>query len=175
MRVHALSAGLVALVSLLTAPDRALPPQDGARLRVEPTQENVVASRLAGTWVPDEALSERLGTRSKSSFTFEADPAVAEKIPAQFAEALEGKRVYLAGIVTERRDDTVRARGPFLLVELAGNMQVVSFRERDGEPFGDAESGIVSLAPARAGANDLLFLGGDFNNEPFRAFRRAGD
>jgi len=39
--------------------------------------------------------------------------------------------------------------------------------------MGDAESFNVMLAPARDRRNDLLFIGGDFNNQPFAAFERV--
>jgi hypothetical protein len=42
-----------------------------------------------------------------------------------------------------------------------------------GDPLGDAESFNVMLAVARDGTNDLLFIGGDFNNQPFAAYRRV--
>ena len=38
--------------------------------------------------------------------------------------------------------------------------------------MGDAESFNLILAPAKDKANDLLFIGGDFNNEPFVAYQR---
>jgi hypothetical protein len=38
--------------------------------------------------------------------------------------------------------------------------------------MGDAESFNVMLAVAKESANDLLFIGGDFNNQPFSAYER---
>ncbi|MFQ5749907.1 MAG: hypothetical protein ACE5H3_10690 [Planctomycetota bacterium] len=61
---------------------------------------------------------------------------------------------------------------PFILIEHSGNPHLVFFREREGDPMGDAESANVMLAPTRDRVNDLLLFGGDFNNEPFRAFQR---
>jgi hypothetical protein len=63
---------------------------------------------------------------------------------------------------------------PFILVGLNGNMQVVIFMARGEEPMANPESFIVQLAIANEPSNDLLLVGGDFNNEPFSAFRRAG-
>ena len=38
--------------------------------------------------------------------------------------------------------------------------------------LGDAESFNVMFAVARQRQNDLLFIGGDFNNQPFAAYAR---
>ena len=70
------------------------------------------------------------------------------------------------------------ARGtvhPFLLIAVHGNPHVLYFRERDGDPMGDGESFNLVLAPAREPASDLLFIGGDFNNQPFAAYDRQAD
>jgi hypothetical protein len=39
--------------------------------------------------------------------------------------------------------------------------------------FAPALQGEIMLAPARETENDLLFIGGDFNNQPFSAYARA--
>ena len=61
----------------------------------------------------------------------------------------------------------------FVLIEHRGNPHLVWFREAGGDPLGDAESFNVMLAPAKDTANDLLFIGGDFNNQPFSAYKRV--
>ena len=58
-------------------------------LRVHPDKENVVASRLEGTWRPHPALTQRLtGKPPKSkaeeptgAIRFESDPSVAAVVP----------------------------------------------------------------------------------------------
>ena len=161
---------VVAVVALAAASTVA-----AAELRVQPNKENVVASRLAGTWRPHAALTERLtgrppregGESPTDVIAFKADPAVAATVPAKYREFLVGKPLFMAGRMTLRGTDH-----PFLLVELHGNPHVVYFRERDGDPMGDAESFNLVVAPAKDSAKDQLFIGGDFNNQPFTAFER---
>jgi hypothetical protein len=73
----------------------------------------------------------------------------------------------MAGIMTRHNKDY-----PFILTQLFGSPHIVYFRERDGDPMGDSESFNVMLAPAENKTNDLLFIGGDFNNQPFKAYER---
>ncbi len=144
-------------------------------LEVQPDKDNVVASRLEGKWRIHPALTKRLtGTaklpRRESPYgyvSFDGDPSVAGKIPAKYDEFLAEKNIYMAGMMNWGGKDY-----PFILIQVKGNPHVVYFRERDGDPMGDAESFNVILAPARSGANDLLFIGGDFNNQPFSAYER---
>lgn len=140
-----------------------------ADVEVEPDKENVVASRLAGEWIPDVELTERLAgsTGGLASLSFTSDPEVAARVPEKYEKFLAEKRVYMAGVLK-----FPGKQHPFLLVENSGNPHVVYFRERDGDPMGDAESFNLMLAPAKQPRNDLLLVGGDFNNQPFRAFQR---
>jgi hypothetical protein len=46
-------------------------------------------------------------------------------------------------------------------------------REKNGNPMGDGESFNLVIAPAKEKGQDLLFIGGDFNNQAFAAFERA--
>ena len=61
---------------------------------------------------------------------------------------------------------------PFFLTAIHGTPRVFWFRERDGDPFGDEESFNVMLASGAGREDDLLFRGGDFNNQPFTAYKR---
>jgi hypothetical protein len=150
-----------------------------AEIKVEPDKENVVAGRLEGDWQLDAALSNRLSKNAKapaggaaiSAISFTNDPAVAAKLPAKFEKSLAKKRVYMAGMMTLKGKKP--RQHPFILVEHRGNPHVVWFRERDGDPLGDAESFNVMLAAAEDQQDDLLFIGGDFNNQSFRAFTRV--
>jgi len=149
-----------------------------AELRVQPDKENVVASRLEGTWRPHVALTQRLagrppkaaGEEPTGTIRFQSDPDVAADIPAKYRQFLADQTIFLAGRMT--------ARGkvhPFLLIAIHGNPHVLYFRGRDGDPMGDGESFNLILAPAREPASDLLFIGGDFNNQPFAAYERQPD
>ncbi|MFG0318408.1 MAG: hypothetical protein ACF8XB_14135 [Planctomycetota bacterium JB042] len=162
----------LSLLALLTLPPSAA---DGP-FRVTPDEACVVASRLTGTWVPDEALAGRLGTTARfSRLEFTEDAAVAELVPERYLEFLRGKPITLAGSLAATTTGGKKQRHPFLLVGFGGNQNIVVFRERNGDAFGDGESFILTVVPAKERANDLLFTGGDFNNEPFKAYRRAAE
>lgn len=146
--------------------------------RVEPNQQNVVASRLVGTWEPDLALAERLGVSPADRIRFESDPEIAAKIPERYAKPLADRQIFLAGTMTRTTPAEAGPsiqRYPFILLTMEGNPHLVYFRERKGDPMGDAESFNLSVIPAKDTANDLLFIGGDSNNQPFAAFHRGAD
>ena len=141
-----------------------------AGLEVKMEKENVVGSRLTGKWKSHAPLSERLqgdGGREET-IVFVEDRTVAAKVPARYAEALKQKPIYFAGIMTRNGKEH-----PFILTEYNGNPYVFYFREKDGDPMGDGESFNLVIAPAKDRRKDLLFIGGDFNNQPFSAFERA--
>ena len=83
---------LTALVAVL-AFGAAVP---AAELRVQPNKENVVASRLEGTWRPHGALTQRLTGRPQRKdgesptgvLRFHSDPAVAARFPERYRKHL---------------------------------------------------------------------------------------
>ena len=105
----------------------------------------------------------------KGSIAFRSNPAVTKKLPAEFAEMLGAKQVFMAGEMIQNQEQHV-----FILIEYNGNPTVIYFRERDGTPMGDSESFSLMLAPAKQEQNDLILIGGDFNNQAFQAFQRTG-
>jgi hypothetical protein len=138
-------------------------------LEVRPDPQNVVASSLLGSWKRDAALQQRLGNKTGvEQLEFRDDATIVAKVPEAIAAKLRVHRIYLAGVMVLRGKEQ-----PFLLTELAGNPTVVWFRERGGDPLGDAESFTVMLARAEAKPEDLLFVGGDFNNQSFSAYTRV--
>ncbi|PQO36917.1 hypothetical protein C5Y96_07075 [Blastopirellula marina] len=142
-------------------------------VKIEPGKENVVASRIEGDWQVHAPLTERLtggqGLLLKR-LSFKSDPAVATKIPGKYAEYFQQQnmKVYLAG-----RVDLDGKKCPFVVTNIHGNPHVIFWLERDGDPFGNGESFNVMLTVAEDRQNDLLFVGGDFNNQPFSAFERV--
>ena len=62
---------------------------------------------------------------------------------------------------------------PFIVTTHHGNPHILFWLEQDGNPFGNGESFNVMLTVAKDKKNDLLFIGGDFNNQPFLAFQRS--
>ena len=142
-----------------------------AAFTVQPDKENVVSNRIMGAWRVDGAATERLGGGKSSgldSVSFRADSRVAERIPEKYGKFLDGRRIYAAGRLTLKGKDH-----PFILIVHAGNPHVVWFRERDGDPMGDAESFNVMLAAGRDASTDMLFIGQDIGISPFAVYRRA--
>lgn len=152
-------------------------------VRVSPHKENVVASELLGQWASDQPISDRLGGRSDhvadGRLAFRKSPQAEKRILAflkkvvarlsaggpkpesrTFLEAVT--RIYLAGEV-----EFDGKKQDFALISLYGTPRLI-FYDR-GE---DLESENVMLARDKDGDNDLLFLGGDFNNQSFGAFKR---
>ena len=152
-----------------------------AGLKVKADKQNVVASRLEGRWTVHAALTKRLteGRPDRESFAtlfhFTSDPTVAEKIPAEYDSFLKDERIYLAGKMNVRWGSARTGEYPFILIQHRGNPYIVYFRQKGDKPMGDAESFNVMLAVARKKAKDLLFIGGDFNNQPFSAFERVAE
>lgn len=149
-----------------------------AELKVKGDKENVVASRLVGKWVLHAGLTERLtgkkAPKGKWGYEFSPEPAVAGTIPETYAKLLKDKPIYLAGKMKRVGAGQVKEH-PFLLTTHRGNPRVFYFVPTREEPAGHAESLNVMLAVAEDKAKDLLFVGGDFNNQPFFAFERASE
>jgi len=95
--------------------------------------ENVVSSRLLGSWIVEGALNLRLTGKDEvkdlKKVTFVADDSVFDRLPGKY--------------------------------KVGDNV------------FGNGESFNVMMVVAEETKNDLLFIGGDFNNQPFRAYRRV--
>lgn len=143
-------------------------------LRVEPDSNNVTAGRLLGTWTSDPVVAERMGQKaSEESFEFRAADDFLDKVPAKFVEHLKDLQIYESGVVVHRQGTQVRWTSPYLLVSMSGNPHLLTFRERGGDPLGDIESCNLFVAQGKERKQDLLLVGADFNNEPFRPFRRA--
>jgi len=161
--------GLVVTLGLL-----AIYSSVASAFRLQADKENVVASRLEGKWQPEAALTLRLTGReitpasARRQTTFRSEETIAHKIPDKYKEFLGEKRIYMSGIMTRGGREY-----PFILIAYKGNPYIVYFRERDGDRMGDAESFNLMLAVAKDKEKDLLFIGGDFNKQPFSAYERT--
>ncbi len=148
-----------------------------AALRVEPDKENVVAGRLGGKWKLNVELTARLldakmaKSMADAFYEFCPAPTVAAKIPEKYNDFLKDKKLYMAGTLKSHHSDGQER--PFILLSHKGNPHLVYFRSRGDDPMGDAESFNLVIVPAKDKANDLLFIGGDFNNQPFAAYDRV--
>ena len=167
--IHAMKGLLAAVVVTLwigTSPILAQGESNG--LKVQPDKDSVLANSLVGAWVPDVELNKRLGKRGEQHrLEFVADAKVLAGVPAAIAKKLLTYRIYLAGTMTMRDQ-----KHAFLVTNHTGNPTIIWFRERAGDPMGDAESWNASLVRAQVAQADLLFLGGDNNNQAFAAYKR---
>lgn len=166
-------------------------PGPAGKATVVNDSQNVVASELMGEWAIDKELSARLAGTDiekvrEESYTFresaEASALICEKLEAMLALVVKDKgeetgamleaamrSIFLAGEV-ETGKGSRSSKHPFALVNWRGNPHIFLYREVNGRD--DFESGNLMLARDKNGNNDLLFVGGDFNNETFRAFKR---
>ncbi len=158
-------------IAVLTASTLA-PRQD---LTIRTDEQNVVAARLAGEWVPDEEIGARLGTKPRTNITFEVDAGALDRVPARLTKGLSDRQLFLAGTVRTTSSEKPPKESVFVLVTSGGNPHLIYYRSRHGGEIDDAESSIVNLVPASDSKNDMLFMGGDFNNEPFRAWKRKSE
>lgn len=131
---------------------------------------NVTASRLPGAWQMNSDISERLQgrkPRKTDTVTFIVDTTVKRIIPAVHLKKIKGKKIYLSGYVIFEND-----RYPFLLIDTDGNTRLLYFRDKQGVKYGDGESFLLFIAVSKNKQKDLLFTGGDFNNESFNCWER---
>ncbi len=138
-----------------------------AQLQVKYDKQNVVASRIIGTWTVDSQLNSHLQGYSIGMAAFTKDYTVVKLLPKKYNRFFNKYSIYLAGWFTMKR-----GKFPFVLISHKGNPHIVYFRKRGNNPYGDAESFNVMMARAKNKNHDLLFIGGDFNNQPFTAMKR---
>jgi len=159
------------------------PDENKTLVQITPSEENVVASELFGEWIADNVLSARLcggiDHTGNKKIVFRKNPQAEKRIAVFVEEILREanadqeeqdaqafrtavQNVYLAGEVefNNKKQD-------FALISIYGSPRLIFFDRVD-----DMETGNVMLARDEAGDNDLLFLGGDFNNQSFQAYKR---
>lgn len=154
-------AAVALTAALAVAPD----------FRLDENPNNVVASRLEGEWIADPSISARLwadNVKRKERFAFRSDPRVADALPERYREMFAEHPAYMAGTMTR-----LGREHPFVLLSIHGNPHLLWFRGKDGDPFGDLESFNLFVARAERWEDDVLFVGGDFNNQPFLAYQRV--
>lgn len=162
---------LLAVTAFLFLPVAMPVVADALEVTVEP--ENIISSKLEGHWEISIVVSQFLGGElpfgKRPTIEFTRDNSILDRLPENYKkEVFVDRTIYMAGnIVVE---DEIY---PFVLMELQGNAHVVFFEEKEGDPFGDSESFNVMLVPGEEDAKDLLFIGGDFNNQQFIAFVRS--
>lgn len=136
--------------------------QNEAVLKLTETKENVVASAIDGSWKPKDVERE-------FTIEFTKNIDVLKMLSKKYYKDFTSYKIYYAGYMAIREKDKTTTH-PFILTSIDGNPHLVFFRERDGNPIGDAESFILFIARTKEG--DRLFTGGDFNNESFVEYER---
>ncbi|WP_338767835.1 hypothetical protein WAF17_06570 [Bernardetia sp. ABR2-2B] len=157
------SAFLFLVCSLLSF--KSLAQQESTPLVCVNDKENVVSSAMEGEW-----FSQQEGY----TINFKKDTTILEQIPTKYQDFLKDKVIYSAGYITIKSETKVFTENkPYILTVLSGNPHILWFRERDGDPLGDSESFNVFIAIGETTIDDLLYVGGDFNNQPFLRFTRV--
>lgn len=178
----ALSAG----AGIIFAGDPPKPGETG-KLTFVTDEENVVASEIWGAWEMDADLTTRLTQRPpREGQTLSLDFKKSDKHTALMTRFLEKFFASVEKKADARLDELKRActliyasgelaviQGEraesfaFILVNYRGNPYVIILENEV-----DLESFNVMLARDLKGDGDLLFVGGDYNNQSFTALKR---
>ncbi len=146
-----------------------------------PNRENVASSRMEGTWITDRAIDDRLdgGLGEPGSalieLTFVEDPGALSNFNSLGAS---GNCAFEAGWMRLEVTKYGKRRvlsSPYAVSSQNGNPTF--FFDEDGDSDGTAEvtdlhSGIFMLVRADRREQDLLFVGGDRNNQRLFALKR---
>jgi hypothetical protein len=148
----------------------ALVPSEGqGKVALQPAGGNVASRHLAGEWRLLPELSQRLTgapTGGPDLVAITSDPSVLDSLPPQIEVILKPSPVYMAGTLT-----FAKARFVFLLTEQEGSQRLLCFQS--GTSGSGALSIFFDVIPAKEPQNDLLFLGGDKDGQPFFAYERV--
>ena len=151
-------------------------------LVVTSTPQNVVGSRLVGTWETDDELNKKLGLApavpgqpGKVTVSFTSDPTIARDVPDAYRTLFADKRVYLTGRMTVAGNAGAPASYRCLLIEHLGNATLVYFVPHSGDEWSCEEVATVMLAPGADREKDLLFLTayGGATHAPAGSYRRV--
>jgi len=132
--------------------------------------ENVVSTQLEGSWGFNQDISLVLSPWSNDlnikEVKFYKNETVLDVLPSWACDYIE--IVYFMGEMTNvYKDDTTEVY-PFLLTNISGNPHIVYYLLE----YDDGESFNVMMARAENKIEDMLFIGGDFNNQGFTAWKR---
>lgn len=157
---------IIISIILLSSSYNLISQQDSSYIYT-PNDQNVVASAIEGIWQPDGEMDNKI-----KEVSFKKDISILDILPKKYYEYLKGKPIYFAGQLTFKRG-VKKHKFPCVLITHHGNPHIVFFRDRDGETLGDAESFNLFIARKRDKKDDILFIGGDFNGEPFVSYKRV--
>lgn len=145
-----------------------------------------------GTWVLDKEITARTSPDTKAEsykgveWVFEKDAEstarIKEQLPKILAVVKQGKpknypgikrglqEVYATGKLSINKPKR-QMRGDFALIIYFGEPCILILRKKRNGKY-DWESVYYRFIYDSDSDNDFLFLGGDFLNEPFRAYKR---
>ena len=145
------------------------------------TKENITASGLIGSWEIDEKSAENNGSFVKKDFTakYTEDDSVVDLFLAPLKEMK--KCVYLAGkleynlLDPEDNFKAVSVSSPFVLIDLNGNPTILydeRGQDKNAKVIDDLHLSYQMLAKGKTPQQDILFIGGDNNNQAMVPFKR---
>ena len=150
-------------------------------LKVLYDKDNIAAGKIEGLWEINNDLKGFSTSKNYSDIDmirFICRPSIVDSLPEKYNSIFKDYIIYQAGIIVLHRQNH-----PFILISNSGNPVIVWFRDRDlsekvgeiieeKEYLGDTESFIFFIAVANQASNDLLFIGGDFNEGALKCYKR---
>lgn len=136
--------------------------QSDYNLKYTFNEQNVISSAIDGVWKSDKL---------EMKLVFKKDTTVLGLLPQYQHKYFSDYVVFHAGYLTMQREGKEKIY-PFILIVKNGNPNIQYFRERRGVPYGDAENFNLFVAKGKTRNEDRLFIGGDYNYEPFYEFVR---
>ena len=130
-----------------------------------------VAEQICGVWRLDSDLTEKVNgkRRELGDFVVSSDPAVASVIPDRVKTVIPH---WESALLMTGHVEFLGKKHPCCIVAIRGAIHLVYFRPKGLDPLGDSESRYLVLVWGTTPADDVLFIGGDFANKKFSAFKR---
>ena len=146
-----------------------------AKCQLTPDNENVVGTQLAGDWKLDVNLTAQLCNDcldwEVTSVSFTDNPSIVDMLSEEDCLWLNDGfgQLFMAGEMTFTMEQETLTH-PYVLTTWRGNPHIVYWRY-DEERY-DRERFNLMIARAEDKNNDMLFVGGDFNDPDFIALTR---
>ena len=151
-----------------------LPITISTQCTLTPDNENVVGTQLAGDWKINVDLTAQLWPDyltwvKVTAVSFTDNPSIVDMLPEEDCGSWMNDfgQLFMAGEMTFTMEEETLTF-PYVLGSSSGNPHLVYWTDQ----MTDAESFNLMIARAEDRNMDLLFIGGDFNNQPFSAWTR---
>merc|ERR1719348_2850161 len=136
--------------------------------------ENVVGTQLAGDWAINLDLTTQLWPDYQdwvevTAVSFTDNPSIVDMLPEEDCGSWMNDfgQLFMGGEMTFTMEEETLTF-PYILGSSSGNPHLVYWTVQ----MTDAESFNLMIARAEDKDKDMLFIGGDFNNQPFTAWSR---